>query len=556
MQVLVNPLPIAEFTFTAPNCQGAVVQFTNLSTTVPGYLGPIVRWFWDFGDGATANILAPGNPNVSHTFLGVALNHTVTLTVTTIDSCVHQVSHLVTSVPAPIADFSFPANPCWGQLVQFTDLTQANGGGVITSWQWNFGDPLSGGFNTSVAQNPSHNFTGSGTFTVRLLVTNASNCTDTIWHDVIIGARPFSNFSADTACLGNPTTFTNLSTPPTGFIIASYFWEFGDGNTSTAQNPTYVYSSAQTFSVKLTVTTDNGCTKDTTKQVLVVPAPTAAFSYNSPACSGTTISFTDQSSSPHGYITTWYWDFGDGNNSGTITWPASPDVTHTYATGGTYPVTLTITTSDGCTQTHTSQVVIVSAPLANFSAPTNPCSGMPASFTDQSQQNGGGVITAWEWDFGDPASGSNNTSTLQNPTHDFTSGASFDVQLIVTNATGCTDTIVQTITVNGAPIAQFTADTACFGLPTLFTDGSIPTGGTIVSWAWNFGDPASGGGNTSTLQNPTHVFSNIGNFNVTLSVTNSNGCVNDTVIPVSVNPRPIAMFQYNAACVGTRDPVY
>jgi PKD repeat protein len=123
---------------------------------------------------------------------------------------------------------------------------------------------------------------------------------------------------------------------------------------------------------------------------------------------------------------------------------------------------------------------------------------------------------------------------------------------MVTNANGCIDSLAggKQITVNAAPVASFTAATACMGSPTQFTDASTPpTPATIAAWAWNFGDPASGTNNTSTLQNPTHIYNAPGTYNVLLTVTNSNQCPKDTIIEVIVNPRPQAMFDYSAACV-------
>ncbi|HPS73667.1 MAG TPA: PKD domain-containing protein, partial [Bacteroidales bacterium] len=549
-QVLVHPLPVAAFSFTSPICQGAVVSFNDLSSTLPGYTGQIVRWFWNFDDGTTQNILFPNNPDVDHVFAGTALSHNVRLTVITSDSCQSFIEHVVTSIPSPIANFSNPTTNCSDQLVPFTDQSQPNGGGNITSWYWDFGDPGSGMLNNSSAQNPSHEFSAPGPFTVVLIVTNASNCTDTVSKTLTIDSPPVASFIADTACLGNLTTFTNGSTTPPPGSIATYFWQFGDGQTSTSQNPTHLYSAAQVYNVTLTVTTTNGCVKDTTIQVLVTESATAAFSYQTPSCAGSSVQFTDQSVAPSGYITTWVWDFDDGNTV-TVNYPASPDVTHIFATGGTYNVKLTVTTSKGCTNSKTNPVVIISNPLANFSFPGTNCALMGIQFNDNSQQNGGGNLMSWEWNFDDPGSGSSNSSNLQNPIHMFSDGGTFDVQLIVTNINGCKDTISQTVTVIEAPLATFSADTACFNSITQFTDASTAPQGTITTWNWNFGDPGSGSLNTSTLQNPTHIFSNTGNFNVTLQVTTSDGCQNDTVIQITVNPKPLAMFSASSSCVGT-----
>jgi PKD repeat protein len=548
-QVMVRPLPIPEFSYSTPNCVGAVVQFTDLSTTVPGYLGPIQTWLWDFGDGTTTTVTWPANPNVSHTFVGGATSHTVRLTVTTVNGCTAFIEHIVNSIPSPLANFSFPNNNCADQAVQFTDISQPNGGGNIISWLWNFDDPPSGINNTSTAQNPIHYFTAPGTYDVVLIIANTSGCTDTVTYPVTVVALPVANFTADTACLGALTSFTDLSTSSAG-TIASHLWDFGDGQTSTASNPTHLYGSAGTYNVKLTVTTTFGCIKDTTKAVQVLGAAVAAFSATTPTCAGDSVQFTDLSSTPNGSIIQWVWNFGDGNTV-TINYPASPNVRHLYASGGTYNVTLTITTSLGCTASKTNPVVVEPAPLANFDYASTRCEQMPVQFTDLTQPNGGSAIASWLWNFGDPASGSANTSNIQNPTHSFSTSGTFTVLLTVTNANGCHDSISKSVSVNQAPVAQFTADTACLGLPTSFTDQSTPNATSIIAWNWNFGDPSSGTNNTSTAQNPTHVFTSTGLFLVTLSVTNSNSCVDDTVIEINVNPAPDAMFSADASCVNT-----
>jgi PKD repeat protein len=547
-QILVNPLPIAAFSYTTPNCLGSVVQFTNQSTTVVGYLGSIVTWLWDFGDGTNVTINAPGNPNVTHTFTG-AIAHTVRLTVTTSDGCIAFIEHVVNSMPSPIANFSFPTSNCATQSVQFTDLSQGNGGGNITQWHWDFGDPASGNNNSS-AQNPAHIFSGPGVYTVTEIVYNASNCTDTTFQSVTIITLPLVNFIADTVCLGSLTTFTDQSGGPgsTG-TISQHLWDFGDGNFSNLTSPTHTYLSAGVFNVTLTVTTLEGCINHITKAVLVIPKPVASFTATAPTCSGDSVHFTDLSSTPHGFIVTWHWVFGDGNDT-TITFPASPNVNHFYTTGGIYSVVLTITTSDLCTATITLPVQVQPAPVANYMYATTRCALMPVQFTDQSQMNGGSAITQWLWNFGDPTSGAPNTSTIKNPLHSFTHSGPFTVILTVTNATGCFDSISKTVSINAAPVAKFTADTACVGSPTQFADSSIANSASISSWVWDFGEPSSGTNNTSTLQNPTHIYSAPGLYAVMLTVTNSNSCTHDTTMQISVNPRPQAMFSASVSCVG------
>lgn len=547
--VMVNPKPIAEFAFSAANCVGSPVSFTNQSYVPTGFTSSINVWVWDFGDGTTpVTINFPGNPNVTHTFAGSATTHIVRLTVTTTIGCTSFIDKTVTSVPAPIANFSFSTTNCDNQPVLFTDLSQTAGGGTIQTWNWDFGDPASGVNNTATTQNPSHQFSAAATFNVSLIVSNGNGCRDTLIQSLVVNSRPVADFTADTVCQGSLTTFSDQSVAVSGSIV-SRLWDFGDGQTSTINNPTHLYGTANTYNVKLTVTNSMGCIKDTTKQIIVLGKPVASFTYSTPNCAGDSVQFSDLSSTPHGSIQVWEWDFGDGTPVVTINFPVNPNVNHAFVNGGNYNVKLTITTSDGCEAEKISQVQIGFHPLANFSFETNVCAEYPIQFTDLSQLNGGPAITVWSWDFDDPASGINNTSTTQNPQHGFSTGGSFEVHLQVTNANGCIDSINKTVAVNDVPLAAFAADTACLASPTQFTDESTTTAGTIVAWAWDFGDLSSGSNNTSSLQNPIHIYYTQGIYNVTLQVTNSDQCINDTVVQIIVNPKPTAMFQYSASCI-------
>jgi len=549
--VIVNPKPVAEFSFTT-SCVGSPVSFTDHSYVPPaaGSSTYIQTWQWDFGDGSTIPPISfPATPDITHTFSGIANNHVVRLTVTTTAGCTFFIEKTVSSISSPLANFSFSSTDCASQAVQFTDHTQTNGGGNINTWSWNFGDTPSGANNTSTIQNPTHSFTTAGSYQIVLTTTNVSGCSSTYIDTVNINEKPTANFTATSACQGSGTVFTDASTPTN---IVSWSWNFGDGQTSTAFNPTHVYGISGIYSVQLTVTTSLGCTRDTIRQVEVFGKPLAGFSFNSPTCASDSVHFVNLSASPHGYVYKVVWSFGDGSPDVSRTFPSPFNVGHKYTNGGTYQVKLSLTTSDSCTAEKTMGVQVQFAPLADFYFGSTVCALMPLQFTDISQQNGGGGIASWSWDFGDPPSGANNTSTSQNPSHRYSSGLTNPrtVKLIVINANGCKDTISKPVIVNAAPIAKFAADTACISSSTSFTDQSTSSAGTITAWAWDFGDISSGANNTSTSQNPTHIYGTPGTYNVTLLVTNSNNCTRDTVVPVTVNAKPIALFKANASCVG------
>jgi|GEM_PF-454396 len=549
--VFVQPKPISQFTSSQVNCMGADVLFYDQSFIPAGFAGSINAWHWDFGDGiGTADYDPITVPTVvTYAYTDGLPIHTVTLTVTTTFDCESFVSHDVNSIPSPIPHITSSPVNCVNQSIQFSSGTSSpNGGSPIQSYAWTFGD---GG--TSNQADPVHTYVTPGTYPVTLTVTNASGCVSPTpdSKDVIVNPKPLADFTTDTPCQGAEMTFTDASVPNAG-VIVSYFWDFGDSQTSNNPPPTtHTYAMAGIFQVKLTVTTDLGCFKDTIKAVEVYGKPFASFTTSGANCAGDSVSFSAMSSTAaHGYITEYKWDFDDLSPVLVMT---TPNAKHKFTNGGTYNVKLTITTSDDCTAEKINPVVINERPLANFEYPTVLCANSTIQFTDISQGGGGAALTGWEWNFGDPGSGGNNTSPLQNPIHIFTVGNPTDtVTLIVTNAYGCIDTIFHVIAINDAPFADFTADTSCMSSSTQFTDASTtPAGTTLLSWDWNFGDPASGTNNVSTLQNPTHVYNTQGTYTVTLQVTNSNQCVKDTMIQIIVNPAPTAMFQYTPACVGT-----
>ncbi len=192
--------------------------------------------------------------------------------------------------------------------------------------------------------------------------------------------------------------------------------------------------------------------------------------------------------------------------------------------------TYVVTASDGtCSDSDTALVAAaVGSPIAAFSTNAN-CSSLAVQFNDQSTITGG-TIANYAWNFGD-----GNTSTLQSPSHAYGATGNYQVQLIVTSASGCIDTLTQTLHLSlNVPDALFTLQNGCIGSQINFTNQSTsPT--TINSWMWYFGD-----GSTSTVSNPAHIYSTAGAFNTSLVVTNIDGCRDSIVHAVTVFGLPVA----------------
>jgi PKD repeat protein len=531
------PLPLAHFSVSASTCAGNPVLFSDLSTTTAFY---VTKWFWQFGDGTDTTIYFPGNPSVSHIY-PVGNTYAVTLTVTASDSCVGTETQNVVIHPNPVANFDYDQS-CFGTPVSFTDLSQSNGGGALVDWNWNFGDPTSGINNLSTIPNPTHQFTSPGTYVVTLIVTTSNGCSATITDTLDILPAPPVDFTTQYRCENNPVQFYPDTTVMSIGSIQSWLWDFGDGITSTQQQPSHVYVVSGAIQVTLTVVDTSGCSNSITKTVLIVPEPLVNFNYSSPTCYQSPTLFTDLSSAPMGYIVKWEWDFGDGTDT-TILFPAIPDVSHTFPNYASFNVTVTVTTNDSCTNSITKVVTVIPNPLANFSFQTH-CLGAPVSFTDQSQSGGGGSIIDWQWNFGDPTSGADNFSTVQNPTHTYLSAGTYSVSLIVTSSTGCADTDTIDIVIYASPIVDFTSVAGCVNDTTQFTCSPPVIPGATTSYLWQFGDAT-----TSTEMNPVHLYAQAGTFNVSITITDTAGCVKTVSHFVTIVPAPASFFVYNTpAC--------
>lgn len=368
---------------------------------------------------------------------------------------------------------------------------------------------------------------GVGTYWV--LIGDQTNCPKGFTQvTVTSSARPVANFNFTAACTNASTIFTDASTTTAG-TVNGWSWDFGDGTFSTLQNPTHIYTASGSYNVSLTASSGAGCDNTIIRTINVTPLPVPSFVSNTP-CYIDSVQFTDNSTISSGTITGWSWNFGDGN-TGTQQNPS-----HYYATAGTYNIILTATSSFGCSNTATFPINIQPSPVANFTASVA-CPNANVSFTNTSTIISGS-ITGWNWNFGD-----GNTSIQQNPTHIYNAPGTYSVTLLVNSAAGCSGTIIKTITVNPLPVASFTTNSPCYSDSVRFTNTSSISAGTITGWSWNFGD-----GNTGTLQNPSHYYPIAGNYNITLIATSSFGCKDTTVLPVNIQPSPVANFTPSTGC--------
>ncbi len=320
---------------------------------------------------------------------------------------------------------------------------------------------------------------------------------------------PTANFTANTTSGIAPLTVT--FTDQSSGTVSTYAWSFGDGQTSTLQNPSHIYPTPGTYTVQLTVNGPGGSNTQTRSGYITVtyPAPVAGFTVDTTTGNAPLqVSFTDQST---GTVSTYAWSFGDGQTS------SLQNPSHIYPTPGTYTVQLTVNGPGGSnTQTRSGYITVTyPAPVAGFTVDTTTGNApLQVSFTDQST----GTVSTYAWSFGD-----GQTSSLKNPSHIYPTPGTYTVQLTVNGPGGSnTQTRSGYITVTyPAPVAGFTVDTTTGNAPlqVSFTDQST---GTVSTYAWSFGD-----GQTSTLQNPSHTYQTPGWYTVRLSISGPGG--EDTV---------------------------
>lgn len=329
----------------AINLNGLVTGYTNSgiwSSTGTGAFSPT--------NTALGGQYLPSNGDVSN---GSVI---ITLSSTNNQGCpATSRSFTATFVPSPTAEFNPSIKRCKNEGVLFTNSSQANGTDSL-EYQWDFGD-LSG---LSIAQNPLHTFTEIGSYVITLTVTGTSlanvACPDTTSHRIFINATPVANYDFLNGCKDLVTQFRDSSSVFGGSIVG-WSWQFGDNSTPAAiKHATHIYTTAGSFNVLLTVTSNNQCTASMSKIVTINPSPLAEFGLtNNPAVAQEPIYFSDFST-PTSTIKQWYWDFGD-DGSAVVQAPS-----HIYQDANNYYVTLTVIDDAGCSDTITKLIEVTLLP--------------------------------------------------------------------------------------------------------------------------------------------------------------------------------------------------
>ncbi len=306
-----------------------------------------------------------------------------------------------------------PQNGTPPLVVNFTDQTT----GDVTSWAWDFGDT-----NTSTLQSPSHTYTATGTYSVTLTAAGPGGSDQELKSGfVVVADTPLAAF-VGTPQNGAPPLLVDFTDQSTG-NITSWDWDFGDTNSSTIQSPSHTYTAVGTYAITLTVAGPGGSDDEIKSDYIVVADPPVAEFVGTPLGGDwpLLVTFTDATT---GNTSAWSWDFGDMSSS-TLQSP-----THTYASAGTFSVTLSAAGPGGADAELKTDYITVSDPppaVEFVGTPTEGTVPMTVSFTDQST----GPITSWLWNFGDGTG-----STLQHPSYVYANKGTYSVTLQTTGPGG------------------------------------------------------------------------------------------------------------------------
>jgi gliding motility-associated-like protein len=518
----------ADFVMDKPSgCSPLVINFTNTSTGA----GASAVWEWSFDNGNIADVKNP-----SAIFMDER-TYTITLKVTDGTRTATQ-TKTITVHKSPAIDFTVqPAVTCLPDPTTFTASSDIS----MTRWHWDFGN---GRTQVAYSNTTIHYYEREQTATVSLTGVSNMGCSKTIVKENILTIKRElkPDFTGDKLvyCEDEGTVnFTDKSTGPGTF---TYLWNFGDGNTSTAANPSHHYTREGLYTVSLTITNEDGCRKTFTRNNYInIGFYKTDFDVPALICESASATFINRSN-PTPTYSRWY-----VNNVLVSNWYVT-SFNHTFTTPGTYQVRLE-NEFGPCGESITKTVEVKARPvLTGFIIDTVGKCGAPALFNFKDTT---ATAVQWDWNFNYDYYNAPRAST-QTPSHTFAADGYYWINLRVTNRDGCTSTTNKTLSISKPLVGIYIASgNGSRGCAPYTTKLEYRTTEAFASYTWNFGN-----GQTSTDASPSITYNTPGNYIVSLNYTTLNGCTGTaTYSIVNVYQKPVANFSLQPTVCGNT-PVF
>ena len=482
-------------------CATGTVSFTNLSQTT--YFSSFTNYAWNFGDGSPIDPSATPAPHV----FGPG-NYTVSLAVTTQYGCVDTFTKPLAVVvhPLPVPQILGDSIRCAPGTYEYTSSISSVD--PIQSYAWYVNGVAAGN-----SSNLNYAFV-AGNYNIKLVVTTVNGCTDSTNRNIIVDfVKAFFTVLNPVNCANN-LSVQIVNGSGGQFGISSYAWDFGDGTTSTLQNPpTHIYPGYGNYDVSLLVTSVHGCRDSMrlTSGVIIHPLPTAQILGDSIRCQPGTYTYTSSISSIDPIQTfTWYVDG--------VAVSSDSNLVHNFVAGN-HIIKLKVETINGCLDSTSRNIIVDSVDAAfNVVNPVRCANNLSVQFNNTSGSQFG--ISSYAWDFGD-----GTTSTLQNPSpHLYPSYGNYNVSLLVVSVHGCRDsvTIAPAVVLHPLPSAQILGDSIRCQPGTYSYTSSISSIDRIQTFTWYVDGVA-----VSSDSNLVHNFF-AGNHIIKLKVQTINGCLDST----------------------------
>jgi gliding motility-associated-like protein len=498
----------ANFTADTTNgCGSITVTFTNTSS------GNIANYEWDFGNG-NSSILQ--NPSATYSSAGTFDVELIVSNASGTERDTIIKTNFITVYNQPNAKFNFtPNGGCSPLTVNFTNSSTV-GDAPIVSNRWVFAD----GSQPFFGNNATHTYQTPGNFQPSLEVVDQNGCMDFAVDDtVFVTPSPRAQFSTlNSRVFCNAPYTVNFNSNSTGFNL-NYYWDFGDGNNSTQENPSHTYNTLGKYDVTLIVS-DSSCNDTLSRsEYIILENSIANFNLSKDTlCAGEPFTPIDNSQG----VAIYSWNFGDGT---TIN---SSQPTHTYQDSGTYVIRLSVSAGAACTDSYLDTVYVQKVTAGFTTDSTFSCMQSDTITFEYTGFNASQFI--WKIGIGDSSKEYSTNSTIISHIRMGGSGE-FDDTLIAISSAGCSDTIIKPknrtveylnahFAFNGEIPSKDIEDTlyGCLPFEAHFRDTSSGPG-VINKWKWKFSSNDS-----SNLQHPIYTFDIDTTYNIEFTVWNNLGC--------------------------------